>query len=76
MKRFSNNESVKTFFTKERMHKSELSYARQEGATNKQIEIAQTMLDAGEAIKKVSSYTGLSNEELLAIQGGGTKTIM
>lgn len=81
MKRFSENKPVQAIFTKERMYRSEINYAKKEGleqgieqgASAKQIEIAKNLFSTDLTMKEISNVTGLSEAELITIQGNGVK---
>ena len=52
------------FYDAEIVQKKEANSARKEGANNEKKSIAKAMLNAGESVSKVMSYTGLKKKDI------------
>ena len=52
------------FYDAEIVQKKEVNSARKEGAKEREKSIAKAMLNAGESVSKVMSYTGLKKKDI------------
>ncbi len=68
MERFSNDEDVSEYFTRDILDRTRENFAKKDGAKEKSIEIAKKMLTEIDNLEFISRMTDLPIEEIKALK--------